>query len=255
MALEDLRRPFQLTPNVLRAPLALLQKPAARLETSRQPKATAAKGDGRRRRIFRAVKALGAPATRFSSWSGVCKSPGLSVVALSFSRCSPAQMQLFNTSQGFCAENNSLQNLASPRFYYFSFISEQLVRVFVHSLPSRPRREFGGNPPAATYAPRATTTSGGGQRATLALGNGDKKKTTKNNKTPNFVPRLDRSRCKMLLSLLRLPERGVNRSQVHSKHPRRIPAPLEDFFFFFFPFFFFFSPPSADQSRKFSWQP
>lgn len=84
-------------------------------------------------------------------------------------------MQLFNTSQGFCAENNSLQNLASPRFYYFSFISEQLVRVFVHPLPSRPRREFGRKPLAATYALRATTAGGGGQRATLALGNGDKK--------------------------------------------------------------------------------
>lgn len=88
-------------------------------------------------------------------------------------------MQLFNTSQGFCAENNSLQNLASPRFYYFSFISEQLVRVFVHPLPSRPRREFGRKPLAATYALRATTAGGGGQRATLALGNGDKKKPHK----------------------------------------------------------------------------
>lgn len=139
-------------------------------------------------------------------------------------------MQLFNTSQGFCAENNSLQNLASPRFYYFSFISEQLVRVFVHPLPSRPRRrEFGRKPLAATLRPESHHRWWWGSKSNPRPW----KRGQKN--PPNFAPRLDRSRCKMLLSLLRLPERGVNRSQVHSKHPRRIPAPLEDFFFFFFP--------------------
>lgn len=153
-------------------------------------------------------------------------------------------MQLFNTSQGFCAENNSLQNLASPRFYYFSFISEQLVRVFVHPLPSRPRREFGRKPPAATYTPRATTTGGGGQRATLALGNEDKKKNPK--------LRAPSRQVKVQDAPLPVASSGKGREPEPSAQqtPAPHPCPFRRLLFFFF--FFFFSPPSADQSRKFS---
>lgn len=153
-------------------------------------------------------------------------------------------MQLFNTSQGFCAENNSLQNLASPRFYYFSFISEQLVRVFVHPLPSRPWGEFGRKPLPTPREPPPLVVGVKEQPSPLETGT----------KQKNPKLRAPSRQVKVQDAPLPVASSGKGREPEPSAQqtPAPHPCPFRRLLFFFSPFFFFFSPPSADQSRKFS---